>query len=104
VLDPKLRAGFLQEGVDRHSTRASLLLAELERRDAVRVNSADSDRDRQTVRPRRSWAASRTKPGGPACAGSRLDHDPAVTEHVVFIVLEDDRLAFLQSRKSRGLE
>src|SRR5882762_3772720 len=62
VLDPKLRVCFLQEGVDRHSTRTSLLLVELERRDAVQGQL------RRTVRPRRSWPASRTKPGGPGCA------------------------------------
>jgi len=39
----RLRTRFLQEGVDRHSTRTSLLLVELERRDSIQVSSAGSE-------------------------------------------------------------
>src|SRR5882762_7712978 len=105
VLDPKLRARFLQEGVDRHSTRTSLLLVELERRDSIQG----------FLRRIVIEIAGQYDPAGLGqlhiqnlvalgVPGSGLDDDAAVAEHVVFIVLEDDRFAFLQGRKSRGLQ
>src|SRR6266576_2054040 len=92
---------FLQLGVDRHSTRTSLLLVELERRDAIQ-----SPLRRIVIE-----IAGQYDPAGLGqlhvqnlvalgVPGSRLDDDAAVTEHVVFIGLEDGRLAFLQGRKS----
>src|SRR5258705_10395506 len=105
VLDPKLRARFLQEGVDRHSTRTSLLLVELECRDAVQGQLR-----RVVIEIAGQYDAAGLSQlhiqnlAALGVPGRRLVDDAGVTEHVVFIVLEDDRLAFLQSRKSRGLK
>jgi len=103
VLDPKLSVCFLQEGVDRHSTRTSLLLVELERRDAIQsplrriVIEIAGQYDPAGLA---SFTYKNLVPG--VCPGADLMMTLPSPNTFVFIVLEDDRLASARPEKVEG--
>jgi hypothetical protein len=69
VLNPELRAGLFQEGINGHARGTCLGGIEFERGYAIeRTLLGINDRDRRTPERARSWAISGIRPGDRGCA------------------------------------
>src|ERR1035437_10208686 len=98
VLYPKLRPRLLQECIDHHSSRACLLWIDLEGRTTIQgalfwvvIEIAGEHNPSGLGQLQIEDLVARRVPR------SRFDDDGTISEHIVFIVLEDQRLAVAKS-------